>query len=102
MLYMISTSCENLNIVTYVDLFVVFKTIKYIVSNYVIVLQIICVHKCFYIIFDIQSGVYLPVLDFAETYLQTYDTRFITLSLASVKASKQAPIDQTDSYRLMS
>ena len=41
------------------------------------------------------------VLDSAENYIQ-WHTRFITLSLASVKARKQAPTHQTGSLGLMS
>ena len=43
--------CENINVTTKGHLCVVFYTIKYIVSDYAIILQIIDVNKLFYIFF---------------------------------------------------
>ena len=37
--------CENLNDITKGHLCVVFNAIKYIITNYVIILQIICVNN---------------------------------------------------------
>ena len=42
---MIYILCENLNTIGKGNLCVIFNTIKYIVSNYVLILQIICAHN---------------------------------------------------------